>query len=245
MLRNRKIREDPAMSKVVRGMTKIIEGVRIFQDHVFDAKAELFERLGKGQSPLVLFITCSDSRINPNLLTQTEPGELFILRNAGNIVPEFGHGGGEEATIEYAVAQLKVRHIVVCGHSGCGAVHGLLDPKAVKSMPSVARWLEHAKAVAADVDAAGKDLSHEEKFWLAIEKNVLAQMAHLRTHPAVSKALSQGEIKVHGWVYDVTSGEIEAYDPASQQFLSLTDGLHHARSSAGADADALQRQNCI
>lgn len=109
-------------SRILQGMTKILDGVRVFQKQVFGTKEDLFRQLGKGQSPLVLFITCSDSRINPNLLTQTEPGELFILRNAGNIVPPHGAAaGGEEATIEYAVAALQVQHIVVCGHSGCGA----------------------------------------------------------------------------------------------------------------------------
>jgi carbonic anhydrase len=227
------------MSRVVRGMTKIIEGVRVFQDEIFEAKADLFEKLGKGQSPLVLFITCSDSRINPNLLTQTEPGELFILRNAGNIVPAFGLGGGEEATIEYAVAQLKVRHIVICGHSGCGAVQGLLDPKAVASMPSVARWLEHAKKVAEDVQAA-KDLTPSERFRLAIQKNVLAQMAHLHTHPAVSKAVARGALKAHGWVYDLTTGNIDAYDTASQSFNCLTGRKQTVPESTAADSADLQ-----
>jgi carbonic anhydrase len=229
------------MSKVVRGMTKIIEGVRVFQDHIFEGKADLFERLGKGQNPLVLFITCSDSRINPNLLTQTEPGELFILRNAGNIVPEFGFGGGEEATIEYAVTQLKIRHIVICGHSGCGAVQGLLDPKAVQSMPSVARWLEHAKTVAAEVQAA-KDLSPGDRFKLAIQKNVLAQMAHLGTHPVAINAMAKGKLKLHGWVYDLTTGDIDAYDPESQSFVCLTDRRQLTQTSTANSAEV---QNCI
>jgi carbonic anhydrase len=229
------------MAKVVRGMTKIIEGVRVFQDHIFEAKADLFERLGKGQNPLVLFITCSDSRINPNLLTQTEPGELFILRNAGNIVPKFGFGGGEEATIEYAVAQLKVRHIVICGHSGCGAVQGLLDPKAVESLPSVARWLEHAKTVAVEMQAE-KDLSPGERFKLAIHKNVLAQMAHLRTHPSARNAMAKGELTLHGWAYDLTTGDIDAYDSESQSFVCLTDRQQLAQTST---TGLVQVQNCI
>src|SRR5947209_2385777 len=117
------------MSQILGGATKLIQGVERFRRQVFGAKQELFQKLGKGQTPLALFITCSDSRINPNLLTQTEPGELFILRNAGNLVPPHGATvGGEEATIEYALAHLKVRDILVCGHSHCGAIQGFQAP---------------------------------------------------------------------------------------------------------------------
>jgi carbonic anhydrase len=108
-------------------MQKLVDGVHQFQENVFGAKQALFERLADGQQPLALFITCSDSRIDPCLLTQTQPGELFILRNAGNIVPPYGQGsGGEAATIEYAVCALKLKDIIVCGHSHCGAMNGLL-----------------------------------------------------------------------------------------------------------------------
>src|SRR5205807_7100192 len=123
---------------------------------VFARKKELFSQLGKGQTPLALFIACSDSRINPNLLTQTEPGELFILRNAGNLVPPHGAGSGAEAaTVEYAVEQLRVRDIILCGHSRCGAMHGLLEPAALAKLPSVAGWLEYAREVLPQVPEAG------------------------------------------------------------------------------------------
>src|SRR5438552_9184234 len=117
------------MSRMFRGgATRIIEGVEHFQRLVFGKKESLFRKLEKGQTPMALFITCSDSRINPNLLTQTEPGELFLIRNAGNIVPAYGaaHGGGEGATVEYAVSVLKMPNIIVCGHYGCGAMHYLM-----------------------------------------------------------------------------------------------------------------------
>src|SRR5947209_1011259 len=110
-------------------MQKLVEGVHHFQANIFSPQRELFERLADGQSPVALFITCSDSRINPNLLTQTEPGELFILRNAGNLVPPYGAGpGGEAATVEFATAALGIRDIIVCGHSHCGAMRALLAP---------------------------------------------------------------------------------------------------------------------
>src|SRR5262249_54805959 len=129
-------------------MTRIIQGVLNFQKRVFGSKQQQFESLAKGQKPLALFITCSDSRVMPDMLAQTEPGELSVLRNAGNLVPPHGAGSGAEAaTIEYAIDQLKVRDVIVCGHSRCGAMHGLLEPAALQKLPSVAAWLDHAKAI--------------------------------------------------------------------------------------------------
>src|SRR5436309_9182659 len=128
-------------------MQKLVEGIHHFQANIFRPQRDLFERLAAGQHPVALFITCSDSRINPNLLTQTDPGELFILRNAGNIIPPYGAGqGGEAATVEFATAALGIQDVIVCSHSHCGAMKGLLDPKAVRDLPAVAQWLTHAEA---------------------------------------------------------------------------------------------------
>src|SRR5262249_44266695 len=121
----------------IETMRKIIQGVRQFQDTVFRRQRDFFELLArKQQSPQALFITCSDSRINPNLLTSTEPGDLFLLRNAGNIIPPYGAAnGGEGATIEYAVSVLKLQNIIVCGHFHCGAMHYLLRLEGIEEMP--------------------------------------------------------------------------------------------------------------
>jgi carbonic anhydrase len=202
-------------------MTRIIQGVLNFQKRIFGSKRELFSRLGKGQKPLALFITCSDSRIAPDLLSQTEPGELFILRNAGNLVPAHGGPvGAEEATIEYAVAQLRVRDIILCGHSRCGAMHGLLEPEALAKLPAVASWLDHARAILPEVKAAA-GLSAEDQLKLAIEKNVLLQLEHMKTHPAVIAALAERFLRLHGWVYHFEKGHVDAYDPVSGQFVPL------------------------
>src|SRR5205807_3162321 len=152
-------------------MTRIIKGVLDFQRRIFGKKRELFQQLGKGQKPLALFITCSDSRIAPDLLAQTEPGELFVLRNAGNLVPPYSAGhGAEAATIEYAVVNLRVRDVILCGHSRCGAMHGLLEPEALVKLPSVVGWLEYAKEVLPQVQASGVD--QDRLLGLAVEKNV-------------------------------------------------------------------------
>jgi carbonic anhydrase len=221
------------MSSVFKGMSKVIRGIFSYQRDVHGEKQELFEQLGKGQNPLVLFVSCSDSRINPNLLTQTDPGELFILRNAGNIVPPHGGGGGEEATVEYAVKQLRVRHVVVCGHSHCGAMHGLLEPQALTHLPSVARWLEYSRAVLPRLEEH-KDLPGEDRLARAIEQNAVLQLEHLRTHPAVAAALEAKQVRLHAWVYHFETGRVMAYDPAGQKFVALSEvrALMHAGAAA-------------
>jgi carbonic anhydrase len=205
-------------------MTRIIQGVTNFQRRVFGPKQELFRRLGKGQHPSALFITCSDSRINPNLLTQTEPGELFILRNAGNLAPPHGGGpSGEEATVEYAVVQLKVRDIIVCGHSKCGAMQGLLEPTALAKLPEVARWLEYAQAVVPQIRSADAGLSNEAMLNLAIEKNVLLQIEHLKTYPSVAEALAARALRLHAWVYQFEVGQVVVHDPSKNRFVPLVE----------------------
>jgi carbonic anhydrase len=204
-------------------VTRIIQGVLDFQRRIFGRKKELFQKLGEGQRPLALFITCSDSRVDPLLLTQTEPGELFILRNAGNIVPPAGaEANGEEATIEYAVAALGIRDIILCGHAKCGAMHGIMAPQALEKLPRVGAWLSYARGVPAEVEKAGTGLSEEKKVELAIEKNVLLQLDNLRTHAAVRDALAARTLRLHGWVYDFVNGQVNAYNPVTGQFGALT-----------------------
>jgi carbonic anhydrase len=203
-------------------MQKLIEGFHHFQSSVFSSRRELFDRLSKGQSPETLFITCSDSRISPNLITQTEPGELFIMRNAGNLVPAYGaSSGGEAATVEFAVAGLGVRDIIVCGHSLCGAMKGLLDPAIVSEMPAVAGWLGHAESTRRVVRENYKHLEGPQLLSACVQENVLAQVENLRTHPAVAARLARGELNVHAWVYKIETGGVFAFDPSSAQFTPL------------------------
>src|SRR3954466_5068695 len=197
-------------------MQKIIDGVRRFQAGVFTRQRDLFEQLAaKRQSPHALFITCSDSRINPNLITQTEPGELFILRNAGNIVPPYGAAnGGEGATVEYAVAVLGVKHIIVCGHWHCGAMQALLDPGGRRQdLPAVSLWFSHAEATRQIMREKYPHLTGLPLETRAAEQNVLVQIDNLRTHPAVAAGLARGDLSLHGWVYRIETGEVFAYAP--------------------------------
>ena len=203
-------------------MQKLIQGIHKFQDQNFRPMQGLFEKLAKGQNPETLFVTCSDSRIDPNLLTRSKPGDLFILRNAGNIVPAHtAGGGGEVATIEFAVAALGVKDVIICGHSHCGAMHGVLHPEAVAGLPAVASWLGHAEETRRIVREKYTHLEGPELLTAAIEENVLVQLEHLRTLPAVAARLERGDLHVHGWVYKIETGEVFAFDPPSEQFVPL------------------------
>lgn len=205
-------------------MMNLIQGVKKFQSEVFAAKRDLFTRLAHHQDPRALFITCSDSRIDPCLLTQTEPGELFILRNAGNIVPSYGAQiGGTTATIEYAVGVLKVQNVIVCGHTDCGVAKAIVDPAKAADLPSLQEWLRQAEATRRIIREIHPHLQGESLITATIQENVRVQLSHLRTHPLVAAKLRRGTIQLHGWVYSIATGEIWAYDDAQERFVSLLD----------------------
>lgn len=205
-------------------MQKLIHGIHQFQEMHFRPLQGLFEQLSHGQNPETLFITCSDSRIDPSLLTRSKPGELFILRNAGNIVPSHGAaGGGEAATIEFAVAGLGVKDIIICGHSHCGAMKGLLEPQSVSSLPAVASWLSHAETTRRIVQENYGHLDGAKLITAAIEENVLVQLENLRTLPSVASRLIKGDLHLHGWVYKIETGEVFAFDPSSGQFVPIAE----------------------
>ena len=204
-------------------MEKLIAGLHHFQEHVFGENEALFRDLASGQSPLALVVTCSDSRIDPNLVLGGQPGDIFILRNAGNFIPEFGpDNAAEAATIEYAVVGLGIRDLVVFGHSQCGAMTAALHPEMAEGMPSVQSWLRHAQPA---LDALGKHYSHLDsdrtRLSALIQENVLAQLDRVRTHPAVAKALADGRLELHGWVFHIDSGRVFRYSAADDEFLPL------------------------
>ncbi|HEY0983729.1 carbonic anhydrase [Schlesneria sp. T3-172] len=204
-------------------MQKLIKGIHQFQEENFRPLQGLFEKLSKGQNPETLFITCSDSRIDPNLLTQSQPGDLFILRNAGNIVPPHGAAnGGEAATIEFAVAALGVKDIIICGHSHCGAMKGLLEPEAVATLPAVSSWLSHAETTRRIVQDNYGHLEGDKLVTATVEENVLVQLENLRTLPAVASRLVKGDLHLHGWVYKIETGDVFAYDSAEGQFVPVS-----------------------
>lgn len=205
-------------------MKTLIEGVKKFQSEIFAAQKELFSRLAHGQHPRALFITCSDSRIDPCLLTQTHPGELFILRNAGNIVPSYGAQiGGTTATIEYAVGVLGVKNIIVCGHTDCGVAKGILDPDQAKDLPSLREWLLQAEATRRIIQENYAHLDGDELLTATIQENVRVQLAHLRTHPLIAAKLRRRAVELHGWVYSIPTGQVWTFDDSRDQFVDLSE----------------------
>ena len=209
------MQKQDALARIGRGVTK-------FQTEIYPAQREMFERLKLGQKPLALFMTCADSRVNPNLVTQTDPGEIFIERNPGNIVPPYVEFvGGVTAGVEYAMLALKVPVIVVCGHTDCGVMKALLHPEQVEDMPGVQHWMSHALEARTRMLREFGDAPEEEQLRRMTEFNVLGQIENLKTHPSVRARMLKGEIEIRGWVYDIGDGSIREADPASGRFTTL------------------------
>lgn len=204
-------------------MNELIGRVFSFEKTVFPNSGELFAKLSvQGQSPKALMISCADSRIVPEQILQAEPGDLFVCRNAGNIVPPYANmNGGVSSTVEYAVAALGVRDIIVCGHSDCGAMKALANPELVTSMPNVAAWLRHGAAAAHVVDSCCPDLEGSDRVRALSLENVSAQLSHLRTHPSVAAAIAQGEMALHGWFVDINAGQVLGLDGTTGEFVPL------------------------
>jgi carbonic anhydrase len=218
---------------------KLVQGLHQFQANYFRPHREIFKELVKGQHPESLIIACSDSRVSPTLLTQSKPGDVFVLRNAGNIVPPYGASqGGEAATIEYAVAALGVKEIIVCGHTLCGAMKALMHPEDAAELPAVRSWLGHAEATRAIIKENYSHLEGEARHKAAIEENVLVQLENLRTHPAVAAKLACRELTLHGWVYKMETGQVFSYDVEQGQFLPLTPAVETGPLTTPAESAA-------
>jgi carbonic anhydrase len=205
-------------------MEHIIDGVLRFQREVRPNSEALYRKLAIAQSPQAMFIGCSDSRVVPEIFTAQDPGSLFVVRNAGNIVPPSStEPGGVTASIEYAVAVLGIPDIVICGHSGCGAMTAILNgAQNLTHLPAVARWLRYSDAALRTVDADLPDASLEVRLDALIRDNVLTQLDNLLTHPAVEEAILNKQLRVHGWVYDIATGGVDNYDARIQKFVPLT-----------------------
>ena len=207
-----------------QALDQLKDGVRRFRRDVYPAEVSTYRRVeSEPQRPHTLFITCADSRVDPVTLTQAGPGEIFVMRNIGNLVPAYGEMlGGVSAVVEYAVTGLKVSHIAICGHSDCGAMKALQDPHSTENMPTVTSWLTNARAalgVAQGLQTRGA--GHRDPLALLTEQNVLLQLQHLRTHPSVASALALGELSVSGWVYDIANGEVHVTEDGTNNFAPV------------------------
>lgn len=203
-------------------MQKLVDGIHHFASNEFSQQRELFDKLSKSQQPQACFITCSDSRIDPNLITTTDPGDLFVVRNPGNIVPPIGtSNNGEASAVEYAIVALGVRDIIVCGHTGCGAMKGLLNPASLKELPLTRSWLKYASATRQIIRENYSHLSGEALLTATAEENVLVQLEHLHTLPVIAARLGRGLIRLHGWMFKISTGEMFAYDSHEREFRAL------------------------
>ncbi len=203
-------------------MQRLIEGHKRFLAEVFPVRKGQFQLLAESQAPEWLFITCSDSRVGPDLILDTGPGDLFITRNAGNVVPIASTDvDGVTATIEYAVEVLQVKQAILCGHSDCGALKAALAGEDLQNLPKASRWLSHVEAAfhhrqpLNPIDGAGAELAS------LIRGNVVAQLLNLRAQPSVARAEKEGRLTVHGWYYDILSGRIEQYNKETGRFMPL------------------------
>jgi carbonic anhydrase len=200
-------------------------GIRRFRREIYPANEAMYLRAAREpQRPHALIVTCADSRIDPELITQSKPGDVFVTRNIGNLVPAYGEMlGGVSAVIEYAVSALKVQHVVICGHSDCGAMKGLLDPEGLEAMPTVKSWLRNAQAA---LSVARSLAEPEEKpanlLRRLTEENVLLQMQHVRTHPSVAGAMARKELTISGWVYDIGKGQVRISEDGGRVFVPVT-----------------------
>jgi len=223
-------------------MEKLLKGFELFRQVTYPRKQRLFEKLARAQAPHTMVITCADSRVVPEYFTSSDPGELFVCRNVGNIAPPYAQfTGGVSAAIEYAVVALGVKDIVICGHSDCGAMKAMLNPGSTEGMTAVNAWLRHAE-VARHVlnENYPKDDLHG-RLRAMTEENVIAQLDHLRTHPSVAARLANNKLAIHGWVYDIETADIRIYQPESRRFVALPipempDGVYAQSAPTGPAA---------
>jgi carbonic anhydrase len=223
-----------------QALARLLDGVQKFQREIYPERAEIYRKsVGQVQRPHTLFIACADSRIDPELITQCGPGEIFVCRNIGNIVPAYGEMlGGVSAVLEYAVMNLGVDQVIVCGHTDCGAMKALIQYESLATLPVTKGWLRNAEAalsVARGASGGGgeehepPDENSPDLLKKLTEENVLLQMMHLRTHPSVAGKIARRKLSVYGWIYDIANGDVRIHDFNKNQFLAIdqfTEAVH-------------------
>jgi carbonic anhydrase len=203
-------------------MEKLVKGILEFRQNILPTYRKDFAHLALGQSPDTLFIACSDSRVVPNLFASTNPGDLFVIRNMGNLIPPFTEvpeeGTAESAAIEFSLANLPISEIVVCGHSECGAMHAILSEDNVKD-PHLKGWLKHCDCLLDQKDLVGcETLSAHNRL---SQINVLQQIKHLKTYPPIIERMKKGTLNIHGWYFDIATGDVYAYEEQFHQFVLI------------------------
>lgn len=205
-------------------VTKLLEGHGRFRSEYFEHERELFQTLAAGaQKPVALMIACCDSRVVPNLVLNAGPGELFVVRNISNIVPPFGRQLANRsvgAAIEYAIHFLRVPHVIVCGHTQCGGLQALAEgpSKLEAETPTLATWLQDVLVVRERISSRWEGASPEAIVRQLVFENVVVQLENLLTYPVIQRALDENRVEIHGWVYDLATATLRAYDPKANEF---------------------------
>jgi carbonic anhydrase len=208
-------------------MKKLIRGLLDFQLNARPGYRDVFAKLANGQSPDCLFISCADSRVVPNLLVTTDPGDLFVVRNVGNMVPPSDAQGNsmgdqsEPAALEFSLRHLTVEDIVICGHSGCGAMKAVLAGGVGPETPNLAQWLTHGEAglrTLKDGSPVGEGLPEHDRL---SQLNVLQQLEHIKTYPMVQERLAAGTIRLHGWWFDIATAQVHVWRAAQGRFIAM------------------------
>lgn len=208
-------------------MRKLIRGLLDFQLNARPGYRDVFAKLANGQSPDCLFISCADSRVVPNLLVATDPGDLFVVRNVGNLVPPSdanGHSTGDQsepAALEFSLRHLTVEDIVVCGHSSCGAMKAVLAGGVGPETPNLSHWLTHGQAALRTLRAGstvGEGLPEHDRL---SQINVLQQLEHIKTYPIVQERLAAGTVRIHAWWFDIAQAQVHAWRPSLGRFVAM------------------------
>jgi carbonic anhydrase len=208
-------------------MKKLIQGIVDFRERLLPEYAQRFRELAQHQDPDVLLVTCSDSRIVPELLASTDPGDLFVMRNVGNLVPPATAAGvstgdvSEASAIEYSVLVLNVSHVVVCGHSECGAMKAALAGQPMPETPNLANWLHHASSAVFRLEQEGPLDPRLSRPNQLSQLNVLVQLEHLASYPIVRQRIAEGTLHLSGWWFNIATGEVSAYDRESRTFEAI------------------------
>ncbi len=208
-------------------MKKLIKGIVDFRKNVRPLVKDTFARLALGQSPDVLFIACSDSRVVPNLFASTDPGDLFVVRNVGNLVPPCGDHGksvgdeSEAAAIEFALMNLKVKDVIVCGHSECGAIHAICNGRQNVPYPNLQSWLSYGEEALGRLQTDSRFSAELPRHNQVSQLNVLLQLEHLKTYPVVQDRLAAGDLTIHGWWFDIANADVFSFDADHGRFVLI------------------------
>jgi len=201
---------------------KLLNGIVDFRKNVRPTVKDTFAELALGQRPDTLFIACSDSRVVPNLFASTEPGDLFVIRNVGNLIPPYtadhASHGSEAAAIEFGLSSLPITEVIVCGHSECGAIGALSSGQTPPNTPALGCWLHHGEGSLEQLQGGAKLGDHLERHNQLSQLNVLQQLEHLKTYPVVQERMARGELRLHGWYFDIREANVYEYEPSERRF---------------------------